>query len=125
MADEVNLHYIEQAAPDQVMQAWRGQPPDFLREGRFDLVDDSYNSLSYEARFFDWPAKLLIVATFGVGYLLRGFMESLWKLTVRFDADGEYRTRVTVIGQADQRTRAALGELAAAHGGSVGLRVGV
>jgi hypothetical protein len=125
MADEINLHYIDQAPPDQVMQAWRAQPPAFLEAGRFDLVDDSYNSLSYEARFYDWPAKLMFVATFGVGYLMRGFMESLWKLTVRFDADGEYRTRVTVIGQADQSTRAALGELAAAHGGSVGLRVGV
>ena len=125
MADEVNLHYVDQGPPEQVMRAWRDSPPAFLRDGRFDLVDDSYNSLSYEARFFDWPAKVLIVATFGVGYLLRGLMESLWKLTVRFDPDGEHRTRVTVIGKADRRTRAALGELAAAHGGSVGLRVGV
>jgi len=53
-------------------------------------------------------------------------MESIWKLTVRFDPDGEdgRRTKVTILGRASEETRAALGEVAAEHGGAVDLRVG-
>ena len=52
-------------------------------------------------------------------------MGSSFQLTVRFDAEGPSRTKVTIVGRAHPRTRRRLAELAAEHGGSVGLRVGV
>jgi hypothetical protein len=49
----------------------------------------------------------------------------VWRFTARFDPEGGTRTKVTVLGKADETTRARLAELAAQNGGPVGLRVGV
>ena len=119
MADEINLHFMSSNDPDMAIVEWRRNPPPALAEGKYELVDQAYNSLSYEARYYDWPAKLLMYTTFGVGYLLRGTMESLYSLTVHFSAEGE-GTKVTVVGKADPKTRAALGDLADQYGGAVG-----
>jgi hypothetical protein len=35
--------------PDQAIFRWRSQPPDALRG--FELVDESFNGLSYERRY--------------------------------------------------------------------------
>lgn len=127
MADEIELHYIAPDPPDAVIAKWRSDPPAPVRQGGFEIVDESYNSLTYEARFYDTPQKILFVATLGFAWLLRKIapMQSIWRFTVRFDAEGERRTKVTILGKASEETRTALGEVAAEHGGSVGLRVGV
>ena len=127
MADEIELHYIHDEPPAAVLQSWRAQPPAAVRDGEFEVVDESYNSLIYEERFYDAPQKILIVATLGFAWLLRKIvpMQSIWKFTVRFDPeDGERRTKVTILGHAREETRTALGELAAEHGGAIDLRVG-
>ena len=127
MADEIELHYIQDEPPAAALQAWRSGPPPVVKEGDFELVDESYNSLTFEERFYDTPQKILIIATLGFAWLLRKIvpMQSIWKFTVRFDPeDGERRTKVTILGKASEQTRTALGELAAEHGGAVGLRVG-
>jgi hypothetical protein len=103
------------------MPAWREQPPEPL-EG-FELVDEAYDTLVFEQRYYDLPAKLLMAT--GVGLLFKGNMQSLFKLTVRFDPEGAAQTRVTLLGTAHPDTRAGLAQYAAEHGGAQGLRVGV
>ena len=128
MADEIELHFIVEEPPAAVLQRWRDQPPAVIRDGEFQIVDESYNSLTFEARFYDWPMKILMWATLGLTWLMRNIlpMGSIWKFTVRFDSEGEgeRRTKVTILGHASEETRAALGEVAAEHGGAVDLRVG-
>ena len=127
MADEIELHYVADEPPDAQLARWRSDPPAPVREGRFEVVDESYNSITYEARFYDWPQKILFVATLGFAWLLSRIvpMHSIWRFTARFDTEGERGTKVTILGKASEETRTALGEVAAEHGGSVGLRVGV
>jgi len=126
MADEIELHYIVDEPPDAAMQRWRTDPPAPVRDGGFEVRDESYNSLTYEAQFYDTVWKIHMVLTFGITWLMRKIvpLKSIWRFTVRFDAEGDRRTRVTILGKASEETRAALGEVAAEHGGTVGLRVG-
>jgi hypothetical protein len=122
VADEVELHYLVPGTPETVMAQWRQDPPPPLRG--FEVVDEAFNSLVYESRYYDWIWKLMFVLTFGVALLFKSFSQSVWRVTVRFDAEGGTRTKVTILGKADEATRAGLGQLAAQHGGTVGLRVG-
>ena len=128
MADEIELHYIDDQPPAAALQAWRTSPPAAVHDGKFQVIDESYNSLTFESRFYDTPMKILMVATLGIAWLMRKItpMESIYKFTVRFDPEGEgdRRTKVTILGHASEQTRAALGEVAAEHGGAVDLRVG-
>lgn len=128
MADEIELHFITEESPGTVLERWRSEPPAAIRKAKFEIVDESYNSLTFEARFYDTPQKILFVVTFGFAWLLRKIapLESIWRFTVRFDPDGrgDRRTRVTILGHAPEATRLALGQLAAEHGGTVDLMVG-
>ena len=108
-----------------MLGAWKADPPDAFSQRGFRLRDEAYDTLVYDSHYYDWPAKLLFVTTFGVALLFKGFMGSSFQLTVRFDAEGSTRTNVTIIGRAHPRTRRRLTELANENGGPVGLRVGV
>src|SRR6185436_14918305 len=123
MSDELQLQFDMREPPSSVMESWRREPPEALEDGGYELTDESFNSLTWEARYMDWPQKILVVCTLGFALLFRGFMTSVFRLTARFDEDGP-GTRVTFVGKAHPRTRAALGELVAEHGGSTGLSFG-
>jgi hypothetical protein len=125
VADEVNLQFMMEGQPPQVMNDWRDNPPKALTDRNLEQVDESVESFTYEDRYYDWPQKLLFVTTLGFALLFKGFMGSVFRLTVRFDPEGTARTKVTMVGTAHPRTREALGKLAADHGGPVGLTVGV
>lgn len=120
MADELELHFMAYGPPDQALFRWRSDPPDALKG--YKLIDESFNGLSYERRYYDLPAWLNMLSV--VGFLFRKFGESIYSLSVRFDDAGNGHTRVTVIGKVDPRTRESLGQLADAQGGTDGLRVG-
>ena len=128
MADEIELHYIDPQPPEAAIQQWKVTPPQPIRDGEFKVVDEAYNSLTYEARFYDTPQKIMIFATLGLAWLMRKIvpMQSIWTLTVRFDkhAEGGGGTKVTIFGHAPEEIRTALGEVAAEHGGAIDLRVG-
>lgn len=126
MSDELQLQFDVPAPPSTVMEEWRRNLPQAFggSPGSYELVDESFNSLTFEARYLDWPQKITMVASLGLALLFKGFMESVFRVTARFDEEGS-GTRVTLLGKAHPRTRAALGELAAEHGGPVGLRQGV
>jgi hypothetical protein len=123
MSDELQLQFDVHDRPASVLEAWRRDPPEALTEGAYELTDESFNSLTWEARYMDWPMKILAITTLGFALLFRGFMQSVFRLTARFDEEGA-GTRVTLVGKAHPKTRAALGELAAAHGGATGLSFG-
>jgi hypothetical protein len=123
VADELELHFVVAGLPDTVLAQWRQEPPPPLRD--FEIADEAFDALVFEAHYYDWIWKLMFVLTFGVALLFKGFSRSVWRVTARFDAEGGTRTKVTIIGKADPKTRAQLGELATQSGGAVGLRVGV
>lgn len=123
MSDELQLMFDVHEPPQSVMDEWRRNPPEALKDGGYELVDESFNSLTWEAKYMDWPQKFLAVSTLGLALIWRGFMTSVFRLTARFDEDGA-GTRVTVVGKAHPRTRAALGELVAEHGGPTGVSFG-
>jgi hypothetical protein len=125
MADEVNLQVITPGQPQQVQAEWKANPPKAFASEGYKLIDEAYDALTYESRYYDWPQKVLFVTTFGFALLFKGFMGSYFKLTARFDAEGEDSTKITIIGTAHPRTRLQLTTLADQYGGSVGLRVGV
>ena len=58
------------------MEAWRREPPASLKDGGYELVDESFNSLTWEARYMDWPQKILVVCTLGFALLFKGFMRA-------------------------------------------------
>jgi hypothetical protein len=123
MSDELQLQFDVPERPGSVMEEWRREPPEALKDGGYELTDESFNSLTWEARYMDWPQKILVFFTLGFALLFRGFMTSMFRLTARFDEEGA-GTRVTIIGKAHPQTRAALGELVAEHGGPSGLSYG-
>ena len=122
MADELELHYVVPETPDRALARWKADPPGPVKG--MELVDEAYNSVSYERVFLDWPQKLMIVLSLGMALIWKGFMESRWNVTVRFDADGAYGSKVTVLGKAPAETRQAFAALAEQSGGTQGLRVG-
>jgi len=115
-ADEIDLQYVIDGSAPQAMQAWRADPPGAL--GGFQVKDESYQSITYEHEYYDWPWKLMFVLTFGVTYLMRHFlpMGTIDRLVVRFDPEGDNRAKVTVVGKANDATRAALGRVAVERG---------
>ena len=123
MSDELQLQFDVHERPASVMEEWRRDPPEAFKEGGYELTDESFNSLTWEARYMDWPMKILAITTLGFALLFRGFMTSVFRVTARFDEEGA-GTRVTIVGKAHPETRAALGELVAAHGGPTGLSFG-
>jgi hypothetical protein len=124
MSDELQLQFDVHQPPSTVLEAWRREPPASLKDDGYELVDESFNSLTWESRYIDWPMKILVVCSLGLALIFfKGFMQSVFRLTARFDEDGA-GTRVTMVGKAHPRTRAALSELVAEHGGSTGLSFG-
>lgn len=118
MADEISLQFDVPGPPTWVMDQWRSSPPAPLRDERYELVDESFNSLTFERRYLDWPGKLVVYGTL-VGLLFRNMMMSMFRITARFDEEGA-NTRVLLIGTAHPRTLAELHRMAAERGGSVG-----
>jgi hypothetical protein len=109
--NEINVQILFSEPATTSMQNWKGSPPEFLSE--YEPVDESYNSLTYEKRFMELPMKITNALSLGL-FGRQG--ESVWRVTVRFDADGEDRTKATLVGILDEKTRAALGQWATERG---------
>jgi hypothetical protein len=109
--NEINVQILFSEPATTSMQNWKASPPGFLSE--YEPVDESYNSLTYEKRFMELPMKITNALSLGL-FGRQG--ESVWRVTVRFDAEGEDRTKATLVGILDEKTRAALGQWAAGRG---------
>lgn len=115
MADELLIQFVVPGTPAQVQAAWRSDPPAALRDEHFVVVDEAYNSITFERTYLDWPMKVLLVTTLGLAWLLIGFMRSSFRVSARFDAEGAMATRVTLSGKAHPQARVKLVELAERH----------
>jgi hypothetical protein len=101
MADEVKLTFTLPGDDAANHRAWRAQAPEVLRGAGYKLKDESYDTLVYEAN----------VTTATMKVLMFGFAKTLYRLSVTFRPDGDGRTTVTLIGQAQQRVRDELARL--------------
>jgi hypothetical protein len=115
MADEIELRFTIDAPARTAMDDWRTNPPEPVKDARLELIDRTLETLIYEARYTDRNMKLMNLMSFGLGPKT----EAIWRLTVRFDLDGDFRCQVTAIGRLDPKTRAALGLWAQQHGAIV------
>ena len=123
MADELQIQFKIPESPEQAQPAWRAQPPAAFE--KFDLVDESYNSLVFEQRRTDASGHMMNVMTLGLG---KRFLSTATvdKLSVRFDpADDRIGSRVTIVGKADEATRKSLSEMLSSYGGPTGLTYGL
>ncbi len=116
MADEINLQFTLDETAASVLAAWRAQPPEPIRDAKFELHDEAVDTLMYERRYQDAVARTMNIVSLGMNRLWGGPTENFFRISVRFDADGDYRTRVTIVGNASEQTRAALGRYAAERG---------
>jgi hypothetical protein len=99
MADELTLSFTLPNRDADVRGAWRAEPPAFLGDGGYERIDESYDTLVYEA---DVTGK-------GTRLLMFGMATTLYRLSVTFrpdDAAGG--TRVTITGQAKDPVREAI-----------------
>ena len=109
--NEINVQILLPAPATTSMQSWKASPPEFL--SGYEPVDESYNSLTYEKRFMELPMKITNALSLGL-FGRQG--ESVWRVTVRFDADGDSQTKATIVGSLSPETRAALGQWATERG---------
>jgi hypothetical protein len=107
MADEVNASFMLAGAPAANLAAWRADPPPFLSVDGYRQIDDSYESLVYEANVTTGFVK---ITTFGFG-------KTVYRLTFTFRASGE-ATQVSALGQALERTRDAFAAWVVEHAGT-------
>ncbi len=106
MADELTLAFSLPGRDADLHAAWRAQPPAFLAEGGYELNDESYDTLVYEANVMGRGMRLLMFGT----------ANTLYRLSVTFKADPAFGTRVTITGQAKDETREAILRYADEHG---------
>ena len=112
LVNQITIQYHLDQPPDEARTAWKQSPPEWMAKGRYELVDESYNGLSYRA---DVTPIWQRVVFLGLG-------NSYYSLSLLFAADG-FGSRVTITGQAEEKTAAAIRQDAAAHGGGVDPRI--
>lgn len=95
MADEIDLSVAVAGAPAAELSAWRAQPPRFLTDAGFALVDESYESLVYEADVTSRSTRILML----------GMARTTYRVSVTFRADAAGRTRITITGQLPEGAR--------------------
>jgi hypothetical protein len=108
MADEVNASFVLPGESAANLAAWRADPPPFLSVDGYKQVDDSYESLVFEANVTTGFVK---ITTFGFG-------KTVYRLTFTFRATGDGATQVGALGQALERTRDAFASWVVEHAGT-------
>lgn len=101
MADEVTITLTLPGDVAAQHAAWRAQPPAVLHDAGYELEDESYDTLVYEANVTTTTMKIMMF----------GFAKTLYRLAVTFRPDDAGNTAVTVVGQASPSLRAALARL--------------
>jgi hypothetical protein len=112
MANEITIQYALPDPPAQARKAWKDSPPEWLRKAKFELVDETYDGLVYRGSNAS--------SRFG-----RLFAGGTYTLSLQFDSDGRFGSKVTLTGQAPPDMAAAIQADAGAHGGGINPDVGV
>jgi hypothetical protein len=102
--DEVTVTFTLPGDDAGNHRAWRAQTPAVLHDAGYELKDESYDTLVYEANATTTAEKIVMF----------GFAKTLYRLAVTFRPDGDGNTAVTMVGQAPQSLRDGLARLAAA-----------
>ena len=110
MADEITTQFALPEAPAALMQQWRDTPPAFLAEGNYQLADEAFDTLVFEAD----------ATSLGTRLLMFGSAKTLYRLMIKFESDGATGTKLTITGQAIEKVRDRIAEAAAEHGGPRG-----
>jgi len=103
MADEIRLAFGLPGPPEGNLAAWKATPPSFL--GDYDLKDESYETLVYEAQ----------VMGAGMRILMWGQAKTLYRLMVTFTDDDTVGTKVMLTGQAKEDVRDQIGAYLREH----------
>lgn len=98
MADELDLSITIPGDPGAHRAAWRVAPPAWVNEGGYRMVDESYESIVYEAQ----------VMGAGMRILMWGQAKTLYRITATFRPVEPGGTRLTLLGQAKEDSRAAI-----------------
>lgn len=110
MADEITTQFALPNAPAALMAQWRATPPAFLAEDDYQLADEAFDTLVFEAD----------ATSLGTRLLMFGSAKTLYRLMIKFESDGAAGTRLTITGQAIEKVRDRIAEAAAEHGGRPG-----
>ncbi len=86
-------------SPASALARWRSTRPAWLPD-RYKEIEDSCKSVTWEWRHTGLMMKMVAGGPFGG--------RTVYRLTALFDDDGAGGTVVTVNGQADEKTRAAI-----------------
>jgi hypothetical protein len=99
--------------PAAALAHWRATPPAWL-PGDYREIDDSYNSVTWEWRHTQWIMKLVTL-----NGLLGG--TTCYRITALFESDGGFGSRITVDGNPDDKTQAAIESAATSYqvGGTI------
>ena len=116
MADEINLQFTLGEPASSVMAAWRAEPPQPIRDAKFEVVDEAVDTLMYECAYQDATTRMMNIVSFGMNRLWGGPQRNFFRIAVKFDADGDYGSKVMITGNAPEETRAALARYAAERG---------
>lgn len=98
MADEVDVQLTIRGNEATHRAAWRSEPPAWLSEAGYALVDESYESLVYEAD----------VMGRGMRMLMWGQARTVYRITATFRPAGPGGTQLGLVGQAKEPVRRAL-----------------
>jgi hypothetical protein len=108
LVNRITIQYHLDQPPDEARSSWKESPPEWMAKARYELVDESYNGLSYRADVTPLWQRVVFLGT----------ANSYYPLAMRFEADG-FGSKVTIDGQAEEKTAAAIRQDAADHGGGV------
>ena len=62
--DEINVQAVLPDSPDAALQSWKASPPPGLSD--FELVDEAYNSLTYEKHWWTWYMRITYWLSLGL-----------------------------------------------------------
>ncbi len=111
LVNQITIQYGLDQSASEAQASWTQNPPEWM--ANYELIDESYNGLSYRADVTPIWQRIVFL----------GLGNSFYPLSVRFEPNGGSGSRVTITGQASEKTQAAIRAEAAAHGGGVDPRV--
>ena len=98
MADELDLSLSIPGAEAANRSAFKAAPPAWLTQNGYELSDESYESLVYEAQ----------VMGAGMRILMWGQAKTMYRITATFRPGAPGGTRLTLLGQAKEDVRASI-----------------
>jgi hypothetical protein len=110
MANEITIQYKLTEQPDPARESFKANPPAWIHDGGFKLVDETFNGLVYRG-------------TNAASKWTRWLASGTYTLSLAFRSDNRFGTDLTITGQVPPKVAEEIQADAAAHGGGVDPRV--